>query len=63
VEKALSAEQVMDRALLFSGADKIVNSEVSFKFRDKEYAAIRKNGNFQLFRTFTKDSGPIRCIN
>jgi hypothetical protein len=36
--------------------------EVSFKFRDKEYAAIRKNGNFQLFRTFTKDSASIKEV-
>ena len=55
VEKILSAEQIIEKAILFSGADKIGNSEVSFKFRDKEYAAIRKNGNFQLFRTFTKE--------
>ena len=35
VEKALSAEQIIEKTLLFSGADKIGNSEVSFKFRDK----------------------------
>ena len=62
VEKALSAEQIIEKAILFSGADKIGNSEVSFKFRDKEYAAIRKNGNFQLFRTFTKDSASIKEV-
>ena len=36
VEKALSAEQIIEKAILFSGADKIGDSEVSFKFRDKK---------------------------
>ena len=62
VEKALSAEQIIEKAILFSGADKIGNSEVSFKFRDKEFEAIRKNGTFQLFRTFTKDSSFIKEV-
>ena len=62
VEKALSAEQIIEKAILFSGADKIGNSEVSFKFRDKEFEAIRKNGSFQLFRTFTKDSSFIKEV-
>ena len=62
VKKTLSAEQIIENAILFSGADKIGNSEVSFKFRDKKYAAIRKNGNFQLFRTFTKDSAFIKEV-
>ncbi|MDB4205254.1 deoxyribose-phosphate aldolase [Polaribacter sp.] len=58
----MSAEQIIDKAILFSGADKIGNSEVSFKFRDKEYAAIRKNGYFQLSRTLTKDSASIKEV-
>ena len=62
VEKALSAEQIIENAILFSGADKIGNSEVSFKFRDIKYVAIRKNGNFQLFRTFTKGSVSIKEV-
>ena len=62
MEKALSAEQIIEKAILFSGADKIGNSEVSFKFRDKKYVAIRKNGNFQLFRTFTKSSASIKEV-
>jgi len=62
LEKVLSAEQIIDKAILFSGADKIGNSEVSFKFRDKEFEAIRKNGSFQLFRTFTKDSVSIKEV-
>jgi hypothetical protein len=56
VEKKLTAQQIIDKTILFSGADKVSNSEISFKFRDKEYAAIRKNGNFKLYRSYTKDS-------
>jgi hypothetical protein len=55
-EKKLTAQQIIDKTMLFSGSDKVDASEISFKFRDKEYSAIRKNGNFKLFRSFTKDS-------
>ena len=37
---------------MYSGADKVKNSEISFKFRDKEYFAYRENGNFKLIREF-----------
>jgi hypothetical protein len=56
LEKELTAQQIIDKTILFSGADKIDASKISFKFRDKEYAAIRKNGSFKLFRSFKKDS-------
>jgi hypothetical protein len=48
----LTAQQIIDKTILFSGADRVENSEVTFKFRDKEYDAIRENGKFQLIRTF-----------
>jgi hypothetical protein len=58
-EKKLTAQQVIDKTILFSGADKVDASEISFKFRDKVYSATRKNGSFRLFRSFTKDSAAI----
>ena len=58
-EKKITAQQVIDKTILFSGADKVGASEVSFKFRDKVYSATRKNGSFKLFRSFTKDSAAI----
>ena len=54
--KELTAQQIIDKTIVYSGADKVLNSEITFKFRDKNYAAIRNNGSFKLFRYYTKDS-------
>ena len=54
--KELTAQQIIDNTIVYSGADKVLNSEITFKFRDKNYAAIRNNGSFKLFRYYTKDS-------
>ncbi|TXD51748.1 MULTISPECIES: DUF6503 family protein [unclassified Polaribacter] len=51
-ETTLTAQQIIDKTIVLSGADKIKNSEVSFKFRNREYAALRENGKFQLMRSF-----------
>jgi len=48
----ITAQQIIDKTILYSGADKVKNSEISFKFRDKEYFAYRENGNFKLIREF-----------
>ena len=55
-EKKMTAQQIIDKAILFSGADKVSNSEITFKFRDNSYAAFRKNGFFQLYRNSRKDT-------
>ncbi|MGJ8743198.1 DUF6503 family protein [Polaribacter sp.] len=56
-ETSLTAQQIIDKAIAYSGADKAANSEIKFKFRDKEYLAKRNKGNFSLIRAFnnTKD--------
>ena len=51
-EPKITAQQIIDKTILYSGADKVKNSEISFKFRDKEYFAYRENGNFKLIREF-----------
>ncbi|APZ48166.1 deoxyribose-phosphate aldolase [Polaribacter reichenbachii] len=51
-EKKLTAQEIIDKTILYSGADLVVNSEINFTFRDKEYKAIRNNGKFSLSRTF-----------
>ena len=51
-EISLTAQQIIDKTILYSGAEKVVNSEITFQFRDKDYKAIRSNGNFKLIRTF-----------
>ncbi|MDX6745887.1 DUF6503 family protein [Polaribacter sp. PL03] len=55
-EKQLTAQQIIDKTIDYSGADKVANSEISFNFRDKNYHATRKNGSFKLFRNIIKDS-------
>ena len=51
-ETKLTAQNIIDKSILYSGADLVNNSEINFKFRDKKYSAIRNNGNYNLVRTF-----------
>ncbi|ARV05588.1 deoxyribose-phosphate aldolase [Polaribacter sp. SA4-10] len=51
-EAKLTAQQIIDKSILYSGADKVANSEITFKFRDKEYFAYRENGAYKLIREF-----------
>lgn len=52
VKKELTAQEIIDKAIITSGVDKVANSEITFKFRDKSYKAIRNNGVYQLERSF-----------
>jgi hypothetical protein len=38
-DSKITAQQIIDKTILYSGADKVKNSEIYFKFRDKEYFA------------------------
>jgi len=58
-EATLTAQQIIDKTIVFSGADKVVNSEITFKFRDTEFIAVRKNGNYRLGKTYFKDTVAI----
>lgn len=51
-KKELTAQEIIDKAMMVAGADKVANANISFDFRDKSYEAIRKNGVFQLKRSF-----------
>lgn len=51
-KKELTAQEIIDKAMKVAGADKVANANISFDFRDKSYEAIRKNGVFQLKRSF-----------
>ncbi|WP_347174325.1 DUF6503 family protein [Polaribacter uvawellassae] len=52
-ETSLTAQQIIDKSMIASGADKVANSQIEFIFRDIEYIALRKkNGIFKLFRAF-----------
>ncbi|WP_439131584.1 DUF6503 family protein [Polaribacter sp.] len=67
--KKLTAQQIIDQSIIASGAHKVGNSEITFSFRDKQYTAIRKNGKFELIRSFDsikdvlKNDGFQRFIN
>lgn len=61
-EKPLTAQQIVDKTLLHSGADKVGNTQIRFQFRDKKYAAIRKNGKFLLERTANNATSTVRDV-
>ena len=61
-ETPLTAQQIIDKTILCSGADKVANSQIKFQFRDKKYAAIRENGDFRLERTFNKGTSLIKDV-
>ena len=61
-ETPLTAQQIIDKTILRSGADKVKNAQINFQFRDKRYSAIRKNGDFRLERTFNKATSIIKDV-
>tara|TARA_R110002124_G_scaffold184823_3_gene352254 strand:- start:2127 stop:2867 length:741 start_codon:yes stop_codon:yes gene_type:complete len=52
----LTAQEIIDKAIIASGSDKISNSKIEFNFRDKTYSANRNKGLFKLVRMFKEDS-------
>ncbi len=65
----LTAQEIIDKSIVYSGVDKVANSEITFNFRAKKYSAKRSNGNFKLIRTsdsildILSNSGFKRFIN
>lgn len=56
--KKLSAQEIIDKTMIVSGADKVANATLEFDFRDKHYIAIRKqNGRFNLIRNQQNQQG------
>lgn len=49
-EKKLTAQEIIDKTILYSGADLVANAEISFNFRNRTYVAHRKNGIYKLRR-------------
>jgi hypothetical protein len=55
--KTLTAQQIIDKSIVTSGADKVANSVIEFDFRDIKYLADRKsNGVYRLFRGFNDEN-------
>ena len=61
-EQKLTAQEIINKTILFSGADKVANSKITFKFRENSYTAVRNKGIFKLFRTYRKDSLIIKDV-
>ena len=62
-ELDLTAQQIIDKTMHYSGAEQVVNSKIKFTFRTKEYTAIRKNGFFELFKQYlTADSLKVKEV-
>lgn len=62
VKTPLTAQQIIDKTISLSGANKVSNSQITFKFRDKSYNAIRKNGNYILNRVFKTDDSTVKDV-
>tara|TARA_R110002012_G_scaffold303710_1_gene505701 strand:- start:3307 stop:4068 length:762 start_codon:yes stop_codon:yes gene_type:complete len=54
--KELSANEIVNKAIVVAGGDKLDRTSYSFQFRDKLYTANRNNGEFLLSREFNQDS-------
>ncbi|GAB3193706.1 hypothetical protein ABID22_003666 [Pontibacter aydingkolensis] len=50
------AHQIVDQAIAAHGGQHLDKAVVTFKFRDRQYRALRDNGAFVYSRTFTEDS-------
>lgn len=57
-----TAQELVDKSIGYSGLNNLKKSTVTFKFRDKSYKANRDNGNFELIRTFVKDSSNYKDV-
>lgn len=59
--KVLTAQELIDKSIVASGADKVSAAAIDFDFRNRHYTAIRNKGKFSLIRitknetTETKD--------
>jgi hypothetical protein len=62
-DQDLTAQQIIDKTMHSSGADKVANATIKFTFRTKEYTAIRKQGVFELSKQyFTADSLKVKQV-
>lgn len=51
-ESEFTAQQIIDKSIKASGADKVSQSKIAFTFRDKGYLATRNNGQIEFIRSF-----------
>ena len=58
----ITAQQIIDKTIVKSGANKVASSLITFNFRDKKYRAHRKNGKYRLSRLFKQNLETIEDI-
>lgn len=51
-ESEFTAQQIIDKSIKASGADKVSQSKIAFTLRDKGYLATRNNGQIEFIRSF-----------
>jgi hypothetical protein len=54
--KETNVQEIVDAVIAKHGGDNLDKSIVTFKFRDKQYRALRDNGAFVYSRSFVDDS-------
>ncbi len=60
--KNLSAQQIIDKTIEKAGGDAYENADIQFTFRDTDYTSHRKNGEFELTRSFTDSLGEVKDV-
>lgn len=56
-EKRPDAQLIVDQAIAVHGGENYEKSAISFRFRDRQYRALRDGGAFVYSRTFTDSTG------
>lgn len=59
-EIKLSAQEIIDKAIVATGVEKVSNARVSFDFRDRTYIADRNTGLFSLQRLTNEDGVVVK---
>ena len=62
VKTPFSAQSIVDTAIETVCSGHCENAEISFTFRQKSYKSVRKNGNFQLERSFSDSTGTYQDV-
>ncbi|MGB3344586.1 MAG: DUF6503 family protein [Aequorivita sp.] len=60
--KSLSAQQIIDKTIENAGGSKYENAAIQFSFREIDYSSHRKNGLFELTRSFTDSLGEVKDV-
>ena len=55
-KEKLTVQQIVDKSIQYSNLDKIKDATLSFNFRNNNYTAKRKKGEFEFTKTTVKDS-------